>query len=212
MDNVARRRFLCVGGLAGTLGFAGCLRTVSDDDSSNTKDTDGDGVINSEDYAPRDPEIQREEQLSDDSTATETVIDESMPEDGSTGVITRRNSDGEVYQSGRVTDGPRTLRTGTKVTVRIEITGQIPDASDNIVYGAVGSPGGTIYGLSRMDTTGTGSVTVRASIPTDASGTVLWTWVPAISTELAQTRAKNSFQSWADERQEPRALPLGRIN
>ncbi len=42
-----------------------------DDDENNIQDTDGDGVIDSEDYVPRDPEIQREEQVENESSQTE---------------------------------------------------------------------------------------------------------------------------------------------
>ena len=74
MDGSTRRRFLGMSGLATTVGFTGCLRTLSGGSSTPTpanKDTDGDGVIDSEDYAPRDPEVQREEQVKSDATPTE---------------------------------------------------------------------------------------------------------------------------------------------
>jgi hypothetical protein len=71
-------------GVAGSIGLTGCLRSLSGDGTptpkritptrtsgSGIKDTDGDGVIDSEDYAPRDPEIQREEQVKGGSTPTE---------------------------------------------------------------------------------------------------------------------------------------------
>lgn len=74
MDESTRRRFLRMSGLAATVGFTGCLRTLSGGSNTATpaiKDSDGDGVIDSEDYAPRDPEIQRKEQLQRGSTPTE---------------------------------------------------------------------------------------------------------------------------------------------
>lgn len=51
-----RRGFLTTAG-AGVLFLAGC---TGSSESSDVKDTDGDGVIDSEDYAPRDPEVQAE--------------------------------------------------------------------------------------------------------------------------------------------------------
>jgi hypothetical protein len=45
------------------------------------RDSDGDGVIDSEDYAPRDPDVQREEQVElVDSTSTETTTETQTAE------------------------------------------------------------------------------------------------------------------------------------
>lgn len=72
MDDKKRRRVLRLCGVSLVGGLSGCLRILDAGDSENTiQDTDGDGVIDSEDYAPRDPDIQREEQL-DQDTLTET--------------------------------------------------------------------------------------------------------------------------------------------
>ncbi|WP_157884791.1 LamG-like jellyroll fold domain-containing protein [Halorubrum aethiopicum] len=69
MDDTKRRRVLQLGGAALVSGLAGCNGILGND----IQDTDGDGVIDSEDYAPRDPEIQREEQVKGEgSTETET--------------------------------------------------------------------------------------------------------------------------------------------
>jgi fibro-slime domain-containing protein len=63
MNDSSRRRFLQTIGVGGLIGASGCLRLEADADNGGTptpeiKDTDGDGVIDSEDYAPRDPSIQ----------------------------------------------------------------------------------------------------------------------------------------------------------
>lgn len=74
MDNSTRRRFLRMSGIAGAIGLTGCSSSLGGSSSTPTpanKDTDGDGVINSEDYAPRDASVQRAEQVQEvDSTAT----------------------------------------------------------------------------------------------------------------------------------------------
>lgn len=81
MNNSTRRQLLRFCGVTGMVGFTGCLggiKTGSDSvtETPGIEDTDGDGVIDSEDYAPRDPEVQREEQLKQDrSTPTETSTD-----------------------------------------------------------------------------------------------------------------------------------------
>jgi len=80
MNRSTRRQFLQTSGVAGLIGSSGCLRLASRDDStpaatatSDSKDTDGDGVIDSEDYAPQDASIQDAEQSEEsDSTLTET--------------------------------------------------------------------------------------------------------------------------------------------
>jgi hypothetical protein len=205
-------------------GASGCLRLAGGSDEENDiQDTDGDGVIDSEDYAPRDPEIQREEQVSNEDTETSPTPTETSPtptettptnteQPVSTGSeeITRTNSDGEIYQSGRVTESPETLSAGNEVSVTIEITQEIPKASDNIVYGAVGSSDGDLYGIKNMPGTGGGSVTVVASLPQDPDVAVFWTWVPATNLSDARSRASRSIRSKTDTRGEPIALQLGR--
>lgn len=67
MNDSSRRRFLQTIGVGGLIGASGCLRIETDADNGGTptpeiRDTDGDGVIDSEDYAPRDPSIQNAEQ------------------------------------------------------------------------------------------------------------------------------------------------------
>lgn len=140
----------------------------------------------------------------------DTPTSGATPTTDASGEISRRNADGEVYQIGRVVDQPDSLAAGTRASVTIEIRTQIRKASDNIVYGAVGSPDGAIYGLERMDGTGTGTVTVSLSIPADAIGTVLWTWVPAISDSQARSRATSSFRTRRTD-DGPIALPLGQV-
>lgn len=80
MDNTRRRQVLRLGGVALASGLAGCSGDFSFGGGSgggnDVQDTDGDGVIDSEDYAPRDPDVQREEQVKGDtSTETEETTD-----------------------------------------------------------------------------------------------------------------------------------------
>jgi hypothetical protein len=75
-----RRQLLETLGFASLLGSSGCLRLISGNENqtstgtvlSGIQDSDGDGVIDSEDYAPRDPDVQREEQVKDDVTPPES--------------------------------------------------------------------------------------------------------------------------------------------
>ncbi|UPW00993.1 LamG domain-containing protein [Halorussus gelatinilyticus] len=73
-----RRLFLQTSGVAAAVGLAGCSGMLGEDD--DIQDTDGDGVIDSEDYAPRDSSVQRKEQVGGgDSTETtaETTTEET---------------------------------------------------------------------------------------------------------------------------------------
>ena len=104
MDDSTRRQFLRMTGMAGTIGVTGCLRgssgegtptpesaTATPTSGSNIKDTDGDGVIDSEDYAPRDASVQRAEQVQEvDSTGTgeQNPTEEQPP--GETETVTNR--------------------------------------------------------------------------------------------------------------------------
>lgn len=75
MTKPTRRKIFRISGTTVVLGLGGCLRMVGggDDTATSTiQDTDGDGVIDSEDYAPRDPSVQRKEQVKGTETATET--------------------------------------------------------------------------------------------------------------------------------------------
>lgn len=78
-DESGRRGFLRAGFVAGLASTAGCLRLTQRESSSTpertSQDTDGDGVIDSEDYAPRDPDVQREAQVGGGPTATETTTE-----------------------------------------------------------------------------------------------------------------------------------------
>lgn len=62
-----RRRFLTAGGALGITALAGCS---GGDDS--VQDSDGDGVIDSQDYAPNDPEVQEKADLQGTVTPSPT--------------------------------------------------------------------------------------------------------------------------------------------
>jgi|GEM_PF-2923868 len=81
MDNPDRRQFLRVGGLGVVSALAGCGSLTGGGDDS-IQDSDGDGVIDSEDYAPRDPDVQREAQVKgDDETPTPAETETPEPDD-----------------------------------------------------------------------------------------------------------------------------------
>lgn len=77
MDRSTRRRVLRLCGVSVMGGLAGCSGILDqgddDNDGDDIQDTDGDGVIDSEDYAPRDASVQRAEQVEEkNSTPSET--------------------------------------------------------------------------------------------------------------------------------------------
>ena len=69
-----RRHFLTVGAVlvSGCSGLAG-------DNSDDIQDSDGDGVIDSEDYAPNDPDVQEKSDLQGRSTATQSPTPTPQP-------------------------------------------------------------------------------------------------------------------------------------
>ncbi|MFB6122314.1 MAG: hypothetical protein ABEJ78_02505 [Haloferacaceae archaeon] len=68
-ETSTRRSFLEMAAAAGLTGLAGCSQIPGT--NRDIEDTDGDGVIDSEDYAPRDASVQRAEQVEEaDSTVT----------------------------------------------------------------------------------------------------------------------------------------------
>lgn len=81
---LSRRTYIQATGIAALTGLAGCTGVLTED---KIKDTDGDGVIDSEDYAPRDPDVQRAEQVkqSDEDTDCETPDDSETTSSGESG-------------------------------------------------------------------------------------------------------------------------------
>lgn len=87
-DKQSTRRKLLAGASAIiTVPLVGCIS--GDDSSSNSEsggndiqDTDGDGVIDSEDYAPRDPDVQSESDVQSDSDSTDDSVQSSESSDG----------------------------------------------------------------------------------------------------------------------------------
>jgi hypothetical protein len=55
-------------------GLAGCSGVLGGDDEENdTKDTDGDGVIDSEDYAPQNSDVQEKSDIASGESTSETI-------------------------------------------------------------------------------------------------------------------------------------------
>lgn len=76
MRDSTRRQFLRASGIVSIIGLAGCSQITGEE---GIKDTDGDGVIDSEDYAPRDASVQRAEQVEEagsSGTSTEEPTDQ----------------------------------------------------------------------------------------------------------------------------------------
>lgn len=79
---IRRRTALQLGGVALSAGIAGCSN-IPGVGEENIRDSDNDGVINSEDYAPRDPDVQEKEDLLDGNEECECQeVSESTVTDG----------------------------------------------------------------------------------------------------------------------------------
>jgi len=71
-----RRRLLLLATSGAGATLAGCS---SENDEPNIKDSDGDGVIDSEDYAPQDPEVQKKSDIKTTATITPTRTPSPTP-------------------------------------------------------------------------------------------------------------------------------------
>jgi hypothetical protein len=91
VEDSTRRQFLRSGGAVSIVGLTGCTQIPQISGGDDIKDTDGDGVIDSEDYAPRDASVQDAEDVrevgeSSSGSSTEAPSDSSTetPSDQST--------------------------------------------------------------------------------------------------------------------------------
>jgi hypothetical protein len=79
MKDSTRRRFVRMGGFVCITGVAGCSQTPQIIGENDIKDTDGDGVIDSEDYAPRDASVQDAEDVREVDSTEQGGEDEDQP-------------------------------------------------------------------------------------------------------------------------------------
>lgn len=80
MGNSSRRRILQMSSIVIGSGIAGCAGLGSQED--DIQDSDGDGVIDSEDYAPQDPEVQEKSDVQ--SSEEDTSSEENTPSEEET--------------------------------------------------------------------------------------------------------------------------------
>lgn len=118
--------------------------------------------------------------------ASSGTYSQSEPNE-STAVVERSLSNGTVYQTGWVSAAPSSVEPGDSVTVTGRIEANINIAGDNIVYGVLGLDDGTTLDVQRMSSTGSGTVTTTATIPSNASGEELvWSFFPVPDEETAR--------------------------
>lgn len=139
-----RRRFVQSLSVIGAASLAGCTagrRALDefdiDDSPSTVQDTDGDGVIDSEDYAPRDPEVQQQSDLADPSSTStpsatpnsQAIITEQFDDGSYTDTFTIREQDDETIevQNGRLLhESPKNYnKGGTMLSGEFDATGTV---------------------------------------------------------------------------------------
>lgn len=88
---------------------------------------------------------------------------------------------GEVVGVGELVTPPTSqLIAGEPTTVKITVESRTPTIDETPVFGALGSLAGQVYGLQRIDRTGSDSSFLTTELPADAALTTLaWTWLPA---------------------------------
>lgn len=105
------------------------------------------------------------------------------------GVVERRLSNGTVYQRSHVVSMTGTFEPGTAVGVTGRINVTRPQASNNVVYGVLGSANGTTVDVKRMDGVGNGTVTTAALLPDSANGTrLVWSFYATTSASTARSQ------------------------
>lgn len=119
MEDTTRRQFLRSGGVVSLIGVTGCSQISQIQGGSDIKDTDGDGVIDSEDYAPRDASVQDSEDVEEVGSTEQAGGNEGQP----------------TETEGQPTEGPDTteestqepteMSRGTVVLDDFEDTGQL---------------------------------------------------------------------------------------
>lgn len=169
-ENIRRRRFLAA--TATTTAVAGCLG----DGGNEVQDSDGDGVIDSEDYAPDDPDVQKKDDISGDATRTVAPTTTERPT-AETGTTTRTTTDRSTRTQTAspadantlpVTDGMRDGESGITAYSSNEVTARIVDDGPSVDR-IDASEVKLLVGASRYPRNG--SVTYGVSDPFYLSGT-----------------------------------------
>lgn len=157
MKKVRRRQLLLAsaGILAGT---AGC---TSDDGSeeNSIKDSDGDGVIDSEDYAPRDPDVQSSGDLDSTPTATAEPTETTTPPTTDAPTATTTTEEPSSQSSGEMLDGTiPSARSGViqynsrELVVKVRDYPEIEQDPARLAVVTAGFPNGTGYASGRSKT------------------------------------------------------------
>ncbi len=129
--------------------------------------------------------VRGERGLTDTDKVTVTV--EAEDEVGAGTAVVERGSN-PVYQTGRITSSSAVV-SGEVTTVTGSIQAEIPSARDNVVYGVLGFPDGTIVDVEQMPGLGTGTVQHGVTIPTEANreGDILvWSFYPVLTGRSAR--------------------------
>jgi PGF-CTERM protein len=122
-----------------------------------------------------------------------SVVEEGAG-DGDKEIVISRISDGELYQTGKLTEVAGTVEAGGNISVTAEIQAEAPEASDDIVYGSVGLSDGTVLDVEQMDGLGGGTVTHSLNIPESPHEDVVWSFHSAVTEEDAIERFESDAQ------------------
>jgi len=210
------------------VGTAGCVSDDGGSEDSSIKDSDGDGVIDSEDYAPRDPDVQSREDLDSTPTATREPTETTTRPTTTAPTTTEERS---TQSSSEKLDGTVpsarsgiTEYNGREIVVTVRDYPEIDANPARLAVITEEFPGGEVYASGRSETFTPPSdgddpreitVSVEGALPEDER--ILHTVVAVpdkeiseVSAEEATTLAESAafkLDGASIERDEPESLP-----
>jgi len=163
-----RRKFLTSCGVSSAIALAGCSsdeRDVSTNDGGNDiQDSDGDGVIDSEDYAPQDPEVQEKKDIVTPVARATATEGPATPDPTPTPAPTRTPTPEPNVSANTIVADYERIQTGTVSyfesysLTEAEITFKPSEIDDvtvqdrmRIITAIQEYPNGEIYELERSD-------------------------------------------------------------
>lgn len=95
-------------------------------------------------------------------------------------------------QTGRVIQAPDEVEPGDRITIVGEVRNERASARDNIVFGTVGLPDGTVLDVQRMPGLGAGTITHTLTVPNDFGGSLVWSFHQQFTARASANQFRNN--------------------